>query len=427
MKRNINILLVFIFCFAFLVGRSQCNTTKLPIVFVHGFLASGDTYTLQIQRFIEAGYCSERLFVFDWNSVGGNGKNTDSLLNNFVDTVLKKTNAAQIVLIGHSAGGGLGRGFVADSERAKKIAYYIHIGSRKWAKEFPWFSNNKCLNIYSREDKVMGTGANEVEGAINIDLLTKDHYEVATSIETFEAMYKFINNNAKPIIQRTKKKKPVYIGGKAVFLGDNEPVINATISIYQIDPSSAKRLEQNPDAVFEIASNGNWGPFIVSPKAYYEIELIPGSAKQQKISYFFEPFTITNKTLYLRGFPQGNMISMMLGNLPAKEDQSAIVIFSANKAMIGGRDSVTVNGTPVSSPKLTPAAKTIISSFIFDNGDGKTSGEPLKQFAAAPFIGGVDVSLPVNNKKGNVIFYNGRKLVLPATPSKERILLAVFN
>ncbi|MBK8141124.1 MAG: hypothetical protein IPK57_08930 [Chitinophagaceae bacterium] len=51
----------------------------------------------------------------------------------------------------------------------------------------------------------------------------------------------------------------------------------------------------------------------------------------------------------------------------------------------------------------------------------------MKHSIAAPFIGGVDISLPVHNKKGNTIYYNGRKLVLPAAPSKERILLAVFN
>ncbi|MBK8141123.1 MAG: hypothetical protein IPK57_08925 [Chitinophagaceae bacterium] len=68
--------------------------------------------------------------------------------------------------------------------------------------------------------------------------------------------------------------------------------------------------------------------------------------------------------MYLRGFPQGNMIGMMLGSLPAKDDQSAIVVYSANKAMIAGRDNVTVNGTPISSLVLTPASKTIISSLF---------------------------------------------------------------
>ena len=95
--------------------------------------------------------------------------------------------------------------------------------------------------------------------------------------------------------------------------------------------------------------------------------------------------------------------------------------------MIAGRDSVTVNGIPISSTVLTPASKTIISSFIFDEGDSTTSGKAIKQFSAAPFMGGVDIYLPVSKKGVNKIFYNGRELILPASSSKERIMLAVFN
>jgi hypothetical protein len=410
----------------YLHANAQCDTTKRPIVFVHGFLASGDTYTGQIQRFINSGYCPDRLFVFDWNSVSGNGKKTDSLLNAFIDNVLSHSGAKQVDLVGHSAGGGLGRGFLIDSVNAKKVAHYIHLGSRKWSYEYNWFKNNRCLNIYSAGDKVIGTGAGDVAGAVNLDLKDKDHYEVATSQETFEAMYKFLNEARMPLNIKPKKTG-IQISGRAVLLGDNEPVFNGLINVYRLNAKRGTRLSLKPDAILTVNEKGYWGAFAASKKTYYEFELTTDEKSQRTISYFFEPFTQSNRYIYLRGFPKGNMIGMMLGNLPAKYDQSAIVIYSASKAMIAGRDSVTVNGIPVSSAALTPASKTIISSFIFDDGDGKTSGNGLKQFGAAPFIGGVDISLPMNNKKGNTIHFNGRKLVLPAAPSKERILLAVFN
>lgn len=405
---------------------AQCDITKRPIVFIHGFLASGDTYAGQIQRFIDAGYCPYRLFVYDWNSVSGNGKKNDSLLNIFIDNALNHTGAKQVDLVGHSAGGGLGRGYLIDSSNASKVAHYVHLGSRKWVYEYKWFKNNRCLNIYSAGDKVIGSGAGDVEGAVNLDLKNKDHYEVATSEETFTAIYKFLNGDELPGKVNTKSTT-IKISGRAVLLGDNEPVNNGLINVYKLHPKSGKRLSATPVAILSVNSKGYWGAFNASKKTYYEFELTTDEQGQRTISYFFEPFTQTNRYVYLRGFPQGNMIGMMLGSLPAKEDQSAIVLYSANKAMIAGRDSVTVNGIPVSSALLTPASKTIISSFIFDDGDRKTSGNGLKQFTAAPFIGGVDISLPVNNKKGNTVYYNGRKLVLPAVPSKERILLAVFN
>jgi hypothetical protein len=260
-----------------------------------------------------------------------------------------------------------------------------------------------------------------------LDLKDKDHYEVATSEETFIAIYKFLNAGDLPTKRKEKKGNAIQISGRAVLLGDNAPVLNGLINIYKLNSKTGARLSPKPDGIFSVTEKGYWLPFTAAKKTYYEFELISDEKNQHIISYFFEPFTKTNRHVYLRSFPQGNMIGMMLGSLPQKDNQSVIVIYSANKAMIAGRDSITVNGTPVSSSQLTPASKTIISSFIFDDGDGITGGKGLKQFSAAPFIGGVDIYLPVNKKAVNTIYYNGRKLILPAMPSKERILLAVFN
>lgn len=407
--------------------HAQCDSSKRPIVFIHGFLASGDTYAGQIQRFVERNYCEDRLFVFNWNSVSGNGKKTDSLLNAFIDGVLKFTKAKQIDLVGHSAGGGLGRGYLIDSANAAKVAHYIHLGSRKWYTELPYFPNNKCLNIYSSADMVMGKMGGEVRGATNLDLKDKDHYEVATCLETFYAIHKFINEGSDDQALTFTKANAIIISGNAVLLGTNEPMQRATVAIYELSKKNGSRKGKEPFMVMQTDSRGRWGTLLADPDTYYEFELIPSGENGKTISYFFEPFTKINNHVYLRGFPESGMINMMLGNLPAKEDQSLIVIYSSVKAMIAGRDSVTVNGVPVSSSVLTPASKTVISSFIYDDGDEKTSGTALKQYNAAPFIGGVDISLPVSNKKGHLVYYNGRTMVLPAVSSKERILLAVFN
>ena len=41
----------------------------LPVIMVHGFLASGDTYALQAKRFIANGYDQNYVYTFDWNSI----------------------------------------------------------------------------------------------------------------------------------------------------------------------------------------------------------------------------------------------------------------------------------------------------------------------------------------------------------------------
>jgi hypothetical protein len=117
----------------------------------------------------------------------------------------------------------------------------------------------------------------------------------------------------------------------------------------------------------------------------------------------------------------------LLGQVPEREDQSALVIYSAASAMIGGRDSVTVNGISVCSATLTPASKTAITSFIYEDGDGVSTGRTIKQFTATPFISGIDLLLEAGENKLLRLRYNSQQLTLRARPSKERVLLAVFR
>jgi hypothetical protein len=159
----------------------------------------------------------------------------------------------------------------------------------------------------------------------------------------------------------------------------------------------------------------------------YEIELVPSDTSKKKISYFFGAFLHDDPLVYLRGFPEGSRMSALLGKIPQEQDQSALVIYSAAGAMIGGRDSVTVNGVDICSPKLTPASRTVITSFIFDDGDGVSSGQVLRQYASAPFIGGVDQLLPAGKGQVHRIYYNGQILHIPGVPSSDRILLAVLK
>ena len=420
-----------IYLFIFLIfilpsASAQCDSTLRPVVFVHGFLASGDTWSNAVHYFRQAGYCENRLFAFDWNSIGGSNKKTEQQLIQFIDKVLAITGATQIDLVGHSAGGGLGRNFLKDSLQAPKIAHYVHIGSRKWTNDYSWFPNQQCLNIFSSGDKVAGNSAGNVEGASNLALQQEDHYQVATAEPALKAMLQFFNPNQNTLFVPAVEKQ-VSISGRAVLLGDNQPMSGARIHIYPLNKRNGKRKIGTTITEISVNSTGAWGPVTLQSSTPYEIELTPSDTNKRKISYFFHSFRHADPLVYLRGIPEGNRMMAMLGTLPEKEDQSLLVLYSATGAMIGGRDSVTVNGMPVCSPTLTPAAKTVISSFIFEGGDGNSSGQSLKQFNSIPFIVGVDLNLAAGKNKLIEIYWNGKKLCIPAYPSKERILLAVFR
>ena len=409
------------------VSNAQCDPTVRPVIFVHGFLASGDTWSNAAHFFKENGYCDNQLYAFDWNSVSGNGKSNELALVQLIDRVLTTTGAQQVDLVGHSAGGGLVRGLLKDSAQAKKVGRYVHIGSRKWTNPYAWFPNEKCMNIFSSSDRVAGNGAGAVEGAVNVALTDEDHYQVATSKRALNAMYNFLSSDNKNTSLNKTAEATVRIAGKAVLLGDNAPIKEASITIYAIDKKTGQRKKNTAGIQLKTALTGQWGPAKLSRGVPYEIELAPSDTSKKKISYYFGSFMHDDALVYLRGFPEGSRMSALLGKIPQEKDQSALVIYSAAGAMIGGRDSVTVNSIPICSSILTPASRTVITSFVFDDGDGVSSGQVLKQYASAPFIGGVDLLLPAKKHEVHRIYYNGQIIHIPGVPSSDRILLAVLK
>ena len=46
-----------------------CSDGRRPVVMAHGFLASGDTWATQAQRFASNGYCPDSVFAFDYNTL----------------------------------------------------------------------------------------------------------------------------------------------------------------------------------------------------------------------------------------------------------------------------------------------------------------------------------------------------------------------
>ena len=410
-----------------LFANAQCDRSVRPVIFVHGFLASGDTWSNAVEHFRQAGYCSDRLYAFDWNSISGTGKTNEQTLVQLIDRVLASTGARQVDLVGHSAGGGLVRGLLKDSTLAQKVGRYVHIGSRKWTTPYAWFPNERCMNIFSSGDRVAGNGAGAIDGAVNVALTEEDHYQVATSNRALTAMCNFLSSgNIMPLAKKTADKK-VSIAGKAVLLGDNAPIKEASITIYAIDKKTGLRKKNGAVIQLKTALNGQWGPALLSKGIPYEIELTPDDISKKKISYFFSSFYHDDPLVYLRGIPEASRMSALLGNIPQEKDRSVLVIYSAAAAMIGGRDSVTVNNVAICSPKLTPASRTVITSFVFDDGDGVSSGLVLKQYASAPFIGGVDQLLPAGKHQVHRIYYNGQILHVPGVPSSDRILLAVLK
>ena len=79
-------------------------TTHTPVVFVHGYTGSPSNWTTAEAVFEAAGYSSNELYAFSYNSYGNNITNAQSLAG-YVSQVRSQTGSAKVDIVNHSMGG----------------------------------------------------------------------------------------------------------------------------------------------------------------------------------------------------------------------------------------------------------------------------------------------------------------------------------
>jgi pimeloyl-ACP methyl ester carboxylesterase len=396
--------------------HAQTDTTKRPILFVHGFLASGDTWAAQIQRFRTQGYPESWLHVFDWNTLGN--RQESAALKARVQFILEQTQQKQVVLIGHSAGGGLCYSLLKDTNVAPLVKAYIHTGSMK----IPGPVNTiPTLNLYSNGDRV--TGGQDVPGATNKMLPDLDHLQIAASAPAFDAMYQFIHGVAPAAVQEPVAKR-VRLAGRVVHLGDNKPVSQATVTVYAFNPQLGKRLRGNHLAAFTPDSLGYWQADQIPTGQALEFDVaVPGAVN---LHYYFEPFRTDDAQVYLRCIPKQGMAARMLAGLPETDSFTLTAVFTQFQAVVAGRDSLQVQGQLLSTEELMAAKKTVIASFLYDDGDRQTSMRAIPGMGTGVFMQGVDMSIPTRRDPMHIRF-NGRDYRIPCLPSSNDLQIVVFR
>lgn len=405
---------------------SVCDSVY-PVIFLHGFLASGDTWANQVMRFSSNGYCDNLLYAYDWNTVGG-GSDVNKL-DAFIDSVLAWTGKKKVELVGHSAGGGYGYNYCEDTARAKKVAHYVHIGSSSQSSPAGKNDEVPTLCISSPDDLVAGNST--ITGATNVTLPGKDHYEVATCAEAFDAMYRFFRGGVAPKTTAiTPQGSEVKVSGRAVTLGENKPLANATIKIYEVNPNTGQRLQGTPNYTLTANANGYWGPQTIKANTKYEFEIISGVSGDRVIHYYREGFVRSNPLVYLRTIPQGGLAGTLLAGLPKNDNQSVLAIFTADQATIHGRDSLIVNNTVLSTPQITPANKTVIAMFLYDDNNNQQTDltQPTLFSFVNQFLTARDFYFQTATPSAITLRFNGRNLHVPNLKSNtDGIIVAVFD
>jgi triacylglycerol lipase len=404
---------------------AACDSSLLPVVMMHGFLGAGDTYSKQVHRFINNGYCRNRLFVYDWNSVAASRNNTQPL-DSFINLVLQKTGAKRVELIGHSAGGGLGYSYLSDSSRAKNVAHYVHIASGKMkgpAGAVP------TLNLWSEQDYVIKTGG-DIPGATNIKIEGADHYEVATAATSFEAIYRFFNNGKqakKEIAAAIPAAKNTSVSGRVLSMGDNKPQVNTfiqAIDLSRLDPD--KPVNANGGIISKTDSGGNFNYKQLEAGKPWLFRVQPPGGRV--VYYYREGFRQNESLVYFRSLPSAaSSLSFVFNSIPRSKDQGAYIIFSSNSAFVAGRDTLMVNGNTLTTPEFAAADKTTVAFILYDNGNNTTDLKLLGNTNNFPFLKTVDLSFPVATGKQVSIYYNGRNILLPTIASADGVVVVVLD
>lgn len=403
----------------------ECDTCIYPIVMVHGFLASGDTWTKFHQLFTSNGYKWRNLYAFDWNSLNQAGNNTASL-DQFIDKVLAETGATHVRLMGHSAGGGVCYAYLSDATRAAKVDGYVHIGSSVQPGPAGPNGSEPTLNLWSPDDLIANNG--DITGAVNVKIPGKDHYQIATSKESFAAVWQFFHNSTPTTLDITPQGPLVCISGKVLYFGENTPLDGAKVEVYEVDPATGARLYPNPDFTFITNTEGKWGPENVKANTTFEFVTTPPNASQRVIHYFREGITHLNSLVYLRTIPPPpSLAGLLLAGLPTADNQTVVNVFSASQAVVNGRDVLSASGSVLSTPQYAPPSKTAITYFLYDDGDSQTELIPVGLFGGFPFLNGVDMFFPTTSPGTIPLDLNNRILNVRNIAASKGVVVGVFD
>lgn len=405
----------------------QLDSSFKPIVFVHGFLASGDTWATQIQRFEQADPGKGSYFVYDWNTTDRN-KNADSLLDLFIGRVLRSTGFSTVDLVGHSAGGGLCYSYLGKPEYRKKVGQYIHVGSFPMNVAPGGSDQVPMMQIYSKADRIVA-GGKDILGALNLVSEESDHLQVAASEESFRWYYKFLRGKEWRNEGKEKNKnKSIKLGGRVVSLGENIPGRSDTIMISAFDIRTGNRIQL--DKLKAVVMTDSMGYFLLPSldyDAFLGLECVVHARNARPVAYYIKLPAQHDANIYLRTIPVKGMAAFLLKNIPSQNDRSALALYAPDQALIGGRDIVEVNGASISNETITPASKTVASLFLYDDGDAVSGFQMHKVFAGTPFLAGVDVFLPASGVEKTTIQFNKSKMIIPALPSSIAVQVVILK
>ena len=396
------------------------DDVALPIVFVHGFAGSAQQYESQAMRFVANGYPSERILAWDHDGAGMDITGYADGVDQVIDDALAEFGTEQVYLVGHSRGTFVSGSYLSDPARAAKVAKYIAIDGQDCPEIVPCIAPN--------QEALPGQA----------------HVETATSPESFAMQYEFLVGNPPETTEIEPQDGPVTIEGRAVNFPANTGRAGATLDIWEVDPDTGQRVEDEALATFEIGDDGSFGPVELDSGAHYEYAL--SSADSPTIHHvYLQPYVRDSRLVRLlssepdgstrvntnTGDGHSSMIAIRMREWYGSDDtdldgdQTDVLDISVDESepvdAVDGFDTNDAIGLHIHDDAATP---------------GETTLDPLPYFSEQPFQQGIDLFMPSSPEgSGTITLSNlprgdaSRPQVLntPNWPSSTHAISVVFT
>ncbi len=328
-----------------------------PIIFVHGDSDTAALWTAQMWRFESNGFPRDKMFAIDLDNPGArdddtvpqdNRSSTEEVatqLKEKVESVLQRTGAQKVDLVGNSRGCQTIRNYLQNYGGAEKTdaavltgcvykGVYVNPGDRLGseyngagpfltglAEGYDTMKNvdvttirsdrfdlyNQPMGDYIGAPGVPIGGTHEgpeLEGADNQVIPGADHRETAYSPEAFEIMFEAITGQ-EPATNEIRAEQSVTLNGEvsgwANDRPDNLPLPGAQVSVYETDPQTGDRKGE-PVHQSTVGDDGMWGPFDARPDQTYEFVIEAEGYPTHHI--YRSPFPRSSDIVNLRLYPK---------------------------------------------------------------------------------------------------------------------------
>ncbi|EIV95398.1 lipase [Frankia sp. QA3] len=373
------------------------DTTRLPLLFVHGNLGSGDLFESQAQRFASNGYPADRIAAFDYDasSSANPPEKVFPQLDAKIQGLLKATGTKKVDLVGQAEGAELTERYLASSAaRADRVAHLVSVeGSlaTKPPRGVP------MLAVWG-----IGDPTRRVPGAGNVRFLDQERARLLTSTGTFREMFRFLTGTEPFTTDITAEKGQIEISGRALLYPANAGAAKDRLEVYQLDPKTGKRLPKGLKGLFALPADGSWGPFRADGTAAYEFAVVRSGEPVHH--FYYQPFRRSDRLVRLLTSRPGQEIG---GGMQTGPRQTDLVV---NRALEWwgdqGRasDILTVDGTNVLSPAVAPRSKLALGVYLFDrDADGISDVmAPIPAYFGIGFITGTDLHIPAGDRSVEV-------------------------